>query len=86
MKIPFINNAKKITAAILLSALTFGASANNIAVANTRIVGQNAASNYTHVKFDISWENSWRTSTLEGIYMVRIVYDKGYKISKLILE
>jgi hypothetical protein len=45
------------------------AQANNIAVSNASIVGQNTtagvnnASNYSMVKFDLSWENSWRTST-----------------------
>ncbi len=36
--------------------------ANNIAVSNISLTGQNAASNYTLIKFDLSWENSWRIS------------------------
>ena len=31
-------------------------------VSNVYLTGQNTADNYTFVKFDISWENSWRTS------------------------
>ena len=37
--------------------------ANNIAVSNGNLIGQNATSHYTMVQFDISWENSWRTSS-----------------------
>ncbi|HLP82289.1 MAG TPA: SUMF1/EgtB/PvdO family nonheme iron enzyme [Nitrosomonas sp.] len=39
------------------------ASANNITVTNVSITGQNTGSHYSLIKFDISWENSWRTST-----------------------
>jgi len=38
-------------------------SANNIAVTNIKLTGQNTTSQYTMVQFDISWENSWRTSS-----------------------
>jgi formylglycine-generating enzyme required for sulfatase activity len=43
--------------------------ANNISVSNISITGQNTAAgannpaNYTFVKFDLSWENSWRNSS-----------------------
>jgi formylglycine-generating enzyme required for sulfatase activity len=43
--------------------------ANNIAVSNVSTTGQNTnagtnnSANYTMVKFDVSWENSWRTSS-----------------------
>ena len=37
--------------------------ANHVVVENVSITDQNAASDYTHIKFDISWENSWRVST-----------------------
>jgi formylglycine-generating enzyme required for sulfatase activity len=48
--------------------LTFIASfnvvfANNIAVNNTKIHGKNVASDFQLVRFDVSWENSWRVST-----------------------
>lgn len=36
--------------------------ANNIQVSNVALTGQNTASDYTMVKFDLSWENSWRIS------------------------
>jgi len=37
--------------------------ANNIQISNVSITGQNTASKYKMIQFDISWENSWRTST-----------------------
>ena len=46
--------------ALLLSTLL---SANNISVTNIQLTKQNTTANYTNVKFDISWENSWRTSS-----------------------
>lgn len=35
---------------------------NNIQISNVGITGQNIAQHYSFVKFDISWENSWRLS------------------------
>ena len=37
--------------------------ANNISVSNFRLTGQNKTDHFTMVKFDISWENSFREST-----------------------
>lgn len=37
--------------------------ANNISVSNISITGQNTLNHYLLVKFDISWDNSWRTSS-----------------------
>jgi formylglycine-generating enzyme required for sulfatase activity len=42
--------------------------ANNITVTNVLLQGQNTSNNTTRVKFDIAWENSWRTSTNESNY------------------
>lgn len=42
--------------------------ANNIQITNTSLSGQNAASNFTLVNFDVNWDNSWRTSTNESNY------------------
>jgi formylglycine-generating enzyme required for sulfatase activity len=45
-------------------------SANNISISNVSITGQNVAAgvnnsaNYSLIKFDVSWENSWRSSSL----------------------
>ena len=79
MKTSFLQNIKKI-ASLLIALATIGTiSANNIAVSNTSIANQNTAGDYTHVKFDISWENSWRTSTYEKNWDAAYVFVK-YRI------
>ena len=40
--------------------------ANNITVSNISLTQRNATDDYTMVQFDLSWENSWRTSNLNG--------------------
>ena len=40
--------------------------AGNIQVSNVALAGQNTATNTYQVQFDLTWENSWRTSTLES--------------------
>ncbi|HTN45454.1 MAG TPA: SUMF1/EgtB/PvdO family nonheme iron enzyme [Flavipsychrobacter sp.] len=42
--------------------------ANNIAVSNVSVNGQNVSSHFSLVNFDVTWENSWRTSTNESNY------------------
>ncbi|PKP46620.1 MAG: hypothetical protein CVT95_06770 [Bacteroidetes bacterium HGW-Bacteroidetes-12] len=81
MKNSLLKKSRKIALAILLMAIasTTNLFANNIAVSNTSIVNQNTAGNYTHVKFDVSWENSWRTSTLESNWDAAYVFVK-YRI------
>lgn len=47
----------------MLSFFTFSTvNANNIQISNVGITGQNIAQHYSFVKFDLSWENSWRIS------------------------
>ena len=44
---------------------TLPLTANNISIDGTvTLTEQNAADNYTHFKFDIAWDNSWR---LDGV-------------------
>ena len=43
--------------------LCSGIFANNISTANVKLTGQNTTTHTTQVQFDISWENSWRTSS-----------------------
>ena len=45
---------------ILMMFESFSTDANNIAVSNISITGQNSINHYNMVKFDISWENCWR--------------------------
>lgn len=44
----------------MLFVLIGTAYANNIAISNTNLVGQDVTNNFTLVKFDISWDNAWR--------------------------
>jgi formylglycine-generating enzyme required for sulfatase activity len=37
--------------------------ANNVTLSNISLTDQNIASHYCNIKFDIAWDNSWRTST-----------------------
>ncbi|MFY8022453.1 MAG: SUMF1/EgtB/PvdO family nonheme iron enzyme [Bacteroidia bacterium] len=53
----------------IICLFSLNARANNIVVTNVSLVGQNTnaginnSTNYSIVKFDISWNNSWRVST-----------------------
>ncbi|HPA23955.1 MAG TPA: SUMF1/EgtB/PvdO family nonheme iron enzyme, partial [Ferruginibacter sp.] len=42
--------------------------ANNVTTANVSVGSQNTSLHYSMVKFDIAWENSWRTVTNESNY------------------
>ncbi|MEI7726951.1 MAG: SUMF1/EgtB/PvdO family nonheme iron enzyme, partial [Bacteroidota bacterium] len=57
---------KNIAALLIILALAGTLSANNISISNLVLTGKNTGSHYTMVQFDISWENSWRTSTNES--------------------
>ncbi len=50
--------------------------ANNITISNVTLTGQVAASDTWQVQFDISWENSWRTSTAEANHDAAWVFIK----------
>lgn len=60
MMLKITKNAKLLLLLVATSTITM---ANNLTVSNVTLTGQNTASNYTLVEFDISWDNSWRTST-----------------------
>ncbi|NND32446.1 MAG: SUMF1/EgtB/PvdO family nonheme iron enzyme [Saprospiraceae bacterium] len=51
---------------ILLIISSTSAMAGNIQVSNISLSGQNTSLNTYQVQFDLIWENSWRTSTLES--------------------
>ena len=53
--------------------------ANDITVSNLSLTGQNITEHYTFVKFDISWENSWRTSSAPNNWDAAWVFVK-YRI------
>lgn len=50
-------------AGLLLLLVGHTSLANNPQIGAVTLVNQNAISDFTHVQFDVSWENSWRTST-----------------------
>ncbi len=53
--------------------------ANNIAVSNIKIHGKNVSSHYQMVRFDISWENSWRVSNNQNNWDAAWVFIKFRK-------
>lgn len=53
--------------------------ANNIAVNNTKIHGKNVSSDFQMVRFDVSWENSWRVSTNQSNWDAAWVFVKFRK-------
>ncbi|MGI9192879.1 MAG: SUMF1/EgtB/PvdO family nonheme iron enzyme [Chitinophagaceae bacterium] len=54
--------------------------ANNIQVSNVSLTGWNSASDYTMVKFNLSWENSWRTSSAPSNWDAAWVFVK-YRVN-----
>ena len=66
-----INNKVMKTKNQLLSVIIFfvlmfvsdSSYSNNISISNFSLTGQNATNHYTLIKFDISWDNSWRVSS-----------------------
>jgi hypothetical protein len=66
--------------AFFLAFFSHVAFANNVQVTNISLTDQDEGSNTYQVKFDISWENSWRTSTLESNWDAVWIFIK-YKAS-----
>lgn len=54
---------KKNIFAILFTSISVFCFSNNIAISNVTLVGKNTTDNYVLVQFDLSWDNSWRTSS-----------------------
>jgi len=67
---------KKILFLINFIGITAACYSNNISVSNVSITGQNTVSDFTLVQFNISWDNSWRTSTLESNWDAAWVFVK----------
>jgi hypothetical protein len=70
----------KYTFIFLLSACCTGLFANNIEVANVSLTGQDAGAGTTQIRFDLSWENSWRISVGPGNYDAAWVFAK-YRVN-----
>ncbi len=56
--------------------LSAGIWANDIRVTNASLTGQNPGSNTYQVKFDLAWDNSWRTSIFESNWDAAWVFIK----------
>ena len=50
--------------------------ANNIQIENVSLASQNTAQDFYMVEFDLTWENSWRTSTYESNWDAAWVFIK----------
>jgi len=73
---------KKLVTFLLVIVLTTMLSANNITISNLSITGKNTISQYSLVQFDISWENSWRTSSVSSYWDAAWVFVK-YRVPVL---
>lgn len=71
---------KKLITFLLAIVLTTMLSANNITVTNVQLTGQNTSSDYTLVQFDISWANSWRSSSAPSNWDAAWVFVK-YRVT-----
>ncbi|MEN0045439.1 MAG: hypothetical protein AAF806_00125, partial [Bacteroidota bacterium] len=50
--------------------------ANNIRIGNVELINQDEIDQTYQVKFNLSWENSWRTATLESNWDAAWVFVK----------
>ena len=57
--------------------ITFSLFSNNIQVKEVSIVSQNTQQDYYMIELDLSWDNSWRTSTLESNWDAAWVFVKA---------
>ncbi|MCP4001704.1 MAG: hypothetical protein GY727_12415, partial [Gammaproteobacteria bacterium] len=51
------------TATFLILLIGINASANNLQISNVSFASYNSINKYAMLQFDISWDNSWRTSS-----------------------
>jgi hypothetical protein len=65
--------------ALLAVTMALPTYANNIQVGEPTLGGQNTTDNYTYVQFDLSWDNSWRTSSAPNNWDAAWVFVKYQK-------
>ncbi len=51
---------------VYMLCILFQVKSNNVQVTNVSILNQNTTAKTTQIKFDLSWENSWRTNSAEN--------------------
>ena len=76
MKRALYSSKLRLNLAIFFSFLALASFGNNIKVSDVTLTNQNTAQNFYMVEFDLSWENSWRTSTYESNYDAAWVFVK----------
>lgn len=59
---------KKLLFAAIIAMTAANAHANNVQVSGVSINGQNTTDHYSLIKFNIGWENAWRTNSNESNY------------------
>jgi formylglycine-generating enzyme required for sulfatase activity len=59
---------KKLLLFLCLTTICVHIKANNIAVTNASLSGQNTINHTQVISFDVAWDNGWRTSTNENNY------------------
>ncbi len=67
---------------LLLAIIQFPLNANNIQVSNVAITDLNPTDDYAMVYFDLSWDNSWRTSTITSNWDAAWVFVKYRKVNE----
>ncbi len=72
---------KQLTFLAILVCMAVMSFANNVSVSSVSLSGQNPASHYTLINYDITWENSWRTNTNENNYDGCWIFAKFRKIN-----
>ena len=72
---------KRLAFLLLVSLVFSTVKANDIQLANTGLTNQNTTANTVEVKFDVSWKNSWRTSTNENNYDGAWLFVKFRKVN-----
>ena len=70
----------RIVLCLLMAAVVKISIANNIQISQVRITDQNTTDHYTMVEFDLSWENSWRTSEYESNWDAAWIFIKYKKV------
>lgn len=68
-----VNRVVLLIFAFLVQSFAYG---NDVSVTNVSLVNQNTTDDFTMIRFDIAWSNSWRTSTLESNWDAAWVFVK----------
>lgn len=71
-----MKNLIKIISLSLILMLSTSIMANNITVSNVSLEGQNLTDHYCYVEFNLSWENSWRNTTIPNNWDAAWVFIK----------